>query len=176
MQLSTLHTPALHSEPAFRAHDADTAPASRGYDTTLNTLTLKNASSHPFPHKPAALMLRRASSSMVVQCLVKSSPESRCRCSGGSMAARWLSRNLPSLCTKPTDSSPRCVLGKTSLRNGSSVHARFSRPSHTRMLLAVWELAIHIGGREHHETLLSRVRSWSTRGGNVSHLAAWCQR
>ena len=45
------------------------------------------------------------------------------------------------------------------LRKGSSVHARFPWASHTRMLSVVQGLAIHIGGREHHETLLSGVRS-----------------
>ena len=60
---------------------------------------------------------------------------------------------------RPADSSPRCVAGLAGLRNGSSVHARFPRASRTRKLSVVQGLAIHNGGREHHETLLSGVRS-----------------
>ena len=36
-RLSRLHAPALHSEPAFHARDADTAPALRGYGTRQRT-------------------------------------------------------------------------------------------------------------------------------------------
>ena len=74
------------------------------------------------------------------------------------MGARWLFRNLASLCMRPADSSPR-VAGLAGLRNGSSVHAQFLRASHTRMLSAVQGLAIHIGGRDHHKMLLSGVQS-----------------